>query len=156
MCDTCPDYYAALGVNNTATREEIKRAYYMLSRQVHPDKSQRTTAADTDNAVDASLDTTSIKFHELGTAWEVLSDPARRREYDKQRGTQVSMARGVVQDEVDLDDMDFDKSAGVFSFPCRCSAQYEIGEDDLEEGREIAPCSGCSLKIRVLYDTIED
>ncbi|KAJ2547401.1 hypothetical protein EV175_005235 [Coemansia sp. RSA 1933] len=152
MCDACPDHYAVLGVRNTATRDEIKRAYYTLSRQVHPDKSQQTTPAP-DNGLSVP---TSIKFHELSTAWEVLRDESRRAEYDTQRSTQQNRARGVVQDEVDLDDMDHDESAAVFSYPCRCSSQYEIHECDLDEGRDIAPCSGCSLKIRVLYDIIED
>ncbi|KAJ1667240.1 DnaJ sub C member 24 [Coemansia sp. RSA 1813] len=156
MCDTYPDHYAVLGIHNTATREEIKRAYYTLSRQVHPDKSQRINTSDTEKSMDISSENTGVKFHELSTAWAVLGDVIRRREYDMQRSTQKSKARGVVQDEVDLDDMDFNESTGVFSFPCRCSAHYEISEDDLEEGREIAPCSGCSLKVKVMYDVVED
>ncbi|KAJ1931508.1 hypothetical protein EC988_009763, partial [Linderina pennispora] len=59
-------------------------------------------------------------------------------------------------DEVDLDDMDFDEDTLVYSYPCRCSGQYSIGEADLEAGRDMAPCSDCSLKVRVLYEVAED
>ncbi|KAJ2513067.1 hypothetical protein GGI11_004533 [Coemansia sp. RSA 2049] len=146
MYEACTDHYAALGVQRTATRDEIKQAYYALSRKAHPDKSQKQE----------EQECSSIEFHELSRAWEVLGDTSRRAEYDKQCNAEESRARGVVQDEVDLDDMVFDESNRVFSFPCRCSSQYEITEDDLEGGFEIAPCSGCSLKIKVLYDVIED
>ncbi|KAI9505511.1 hypothetical protein GGI25_000986 [Coemansia spiralis] len=148
-----PDYYAVLGVHHSASREEIKRAYYALSRRIHPDKQQHSGASD---IASEANDNPSVKFHELSRAWEVLSDLGQRRDYDRQLNAQQNKFRGVIQDEVDLDDMDFDEEIRVFSFPCRCSSQYEISEDDLDEGREIAPCSGCSLKIKVLYDVAED
>ncbi|KAJ1939386.1 hypothetical protein FBU59_004142 [Linderina macrospora] len=139
------DYYALLGVSPTATHEEIRRAYYTLSRQVHPDKqvSQDTVPA-------------SVEFYQLSMAWETLGDKTRRKQYDHERTQSQNRARGVVQDEIDLDDMDFDEGALVYSYPCRCSGQYTIHEDDLEAGRDMAPCSDCSLKVRVLYEVADD
>ena len=61
------DYYEVLGVAADAGAEEIKRAYRQLARRYHPD---------------ISGDDRGAAFVELARAYEVLSDPARRRSYD--------------------------------------------------------------------------
>jgi curved DNA-binding protein len=66
-----PDYYELLGVPPGADREEIRRAYHRLARRYHPDVS-------TDPAAEQ-------RFHAITTAYEVLSDPARRARYDRER-----------------------------------------------------------------------
>ncbi|MBA3303059.1 MAG: J domain-containing protein [Acidimicrobiia bacterium] len=63
------DHYAALGVSSSASPEEIKRAYRRLARELHPDA----------NPGDSS---TVERFKEVALAYEVLSDPERRRRYD--------------------------------------------------------------------------
>ncbi|MCL6538091.1 MAG: molecular chaperone DnaJ [Acidothermus sp.] len=62
------DHYATLGVRRDATQEEIKRAYRRLARQLHPD-------------VNPDRDTQE-RFKEITAAYEVLSDPEKRRIYD--------------------------------------------------------------------------
>lgn len=62
------DYYELLGVARSASAEEIKRAYRGLARELHPDTNADPTAEE--------------RFKELGVAYEVLSDPQRRRRYD--------------------------------------------------------------------------
>jgi DnaJ-class molecular chaperone len=59
------DYYSTLGIAKTATPEEIKKAYRKLASQHHPDKGGETA-----------------KFQELQTAYETLSDPQKRQQYD--------------------------------------------------------------------------
>ncbi|KAJ1734747.1 hypothetical protein LPJ61_000916 [Coemansia biformis] len=147
-----PDHYAVLGIASSAAHEEIKQAYHALSRKIHPDKQSAPDAASASNRPGAS----GVEFYQLSVAWEVLGDRARRRAYDRQLSARHSRARGVVQDEVDLDDMAFDPHMGVYTFPCRCSGSHSISEDDLDQGRDIAPCKDCSLKIRVLYDVVDD
>jgi molecular chaperone DnaJ len=62
------DYYAALGVRQDATGEEIKRAYRKLARQLHPDVNPDPEA--------------QRRFTEVSTAYEVLSDPKKRETVD--------------------------------------------------------------------------
>jgi molecular chaperone DnaJ len=66
------DYYAALGVPKDADAAAIKKAYRKLATELHPDKNP-------DNA-DAEA-----KFKEVSEAYDVLSDPKRRTEYDEAR-----------------------------------------------------------------------
>jgi molecular chaperone DnaJ len=65
------DYYEILGVDRNATQEEIKRAYRKLAKKYHPDA----------NPVDKHA--SAEKFKEIAEAYEVLSDPEKRAQYDQ-------------------------------------------------------------------------
>lgn len=69
MATTEQDYYELLGVARDASHEDIKRAFRQLARELHPDVSE---------APDAEL-----RFRAVAEAYEVLSDPERRRTYDR-------------------------------------------------------------------------
>ena len=64
------DYYKTLGINKTATPQEIKSAYRKLARKYHPDLNP--------NDKDAKQ-----HFQQINEANEVLSDPAKRKKYDE-------------------------------------------------------------------------
>ncbi|MGY1709971.1 molecular chaperone DnaJ [Geodermatophilus sp. SYSU D00758] len=66
------DYYAALGVPQDADAAAIKKAYRQLARDLHPDKNPGNTEAE-------------ARFKDVSEAYDVLSDPKRRAEYDEAR-----------------------------------------------------------------------
>jgi molecular chaperone DnaJ len=68
-----PDYYKILGVGKNASDEEIKKAYRKLARKYHPDQ----------NAGDK---TAEERFKQISQAHDVLSDPDKRKAYDRGTG----------------------------------------------------------------------
>ena len=64
------DYYETLGVPRTATPDEIKQAFRKLARVYHPDVAKNKATGE-------------VKFKEINEAYEVLSDPEKRRRYDE-------------------------------------------------------------------------
>ena len=64
------DYYEVLGVQKSATAEEIKKAYRKMAMKYHPDRNPDSKEAEE-------------KFKEVGEAYEVLSDEGKRQRYDQ-------------------------------------------------------------------------
>ena len=64
------DFYKLLGVDKKATPEELKKAHRKLVRQYHPDRNPGDAAAEK-------------KFKEIQAAYDVLSDPDKRKQYDR-------------------------------------------------------------------------
>jgi molecular chaperone DnaJ len=70
MATRAKNLYDVLGVAKTATADEIKKAYRKLARQYHPDRNPGDKSAED-------------RFKEVQTAYDVLSDPEKRKQYDR-------------------------------------------------------------------------
>lgn len=90
------DYYEVLGVNRSASAEELKSAFRSLARQYHPDMNKEADAEE--------------RFKEINEAYAVLSDTEKRRAYDQFGFAGVNNAGGVP----DWSSMDFADIFGEF------------------------------------------
>src|SRR3984885_15794 len=78
------DYYKVLGVERKASEAEIKSAYRKLARKFHPDVNPNNKEAE-------------AKFKELNEAYQVISDPEKRKKYDE---LGADWEHGVSQEEM--------------------------------------------------------
>lgn len=102
------DYYKILGVDKSATTAEIKKAYRKLARKHHPDVNPNDKVAEQ-------------KFKEINEANEVLSDPEKRKKYDKygkdwQHGEAYEQAQRQQQSQRQYQQQDFGSFGGSGNF----------------------------------------
>src|SRR5881394_1801111 len=139
------DYYQTLGVPETATTDEIKKAFRRLAKQYHPDRNpNKPQAAD--------------RFKEINEAHDVLSDPDKRKKYDQlrrygafagagsgggARGTPGGAGPGV---EFDLSDLGYFGGLGdLFS-----SIFWRRGRDPRAEEDEIETAVSIPFRVAAL------
>ncbi|BGP49164.1 Diphthamide biosynthesis protein 4 [Rhodotorula kratochvilovae] len=168
------DLYARLGLPRSASQVDIRQAYRALILQHHPDRASRASVQEPVAGTSAPL---GVSAEELNEAYEVLSDEARRRSYDAARAAQLATTRGAanafaVSLSLDLfephylppgpsdahdhvEDGEEDDPA-YYTHPCRCSSQFKVTREQLEEGVEVITCEGCSERCRVEYEVIEE
>jgi molecular chaperone DnaJ len=91
--------YDTLGVKKGASADEVKKAYRKLARQYHPDTNQGDKAAEE-------------RFKQVQTAYDVLSDPEKRKAYDRFGSTNGRGAPGPGGVNVDLGDFDWNGDLG--------------------------------------------
>lgn len=111
------DYYNILGVTESASEDEIKTAYKRLAKKFHPDKNPGNKAAEE-------------KFKEMSEAYNVLSDPAKRKQYDAMRRFG---SRGGQYDNYQTDFTDFDLKEFMKNFNMNGSKPRESFADLLDE-----------------------
>src|SRR5450432_254751 len=76
------DYYEILGISKSGTADEIKKAYRKVAMQFHPDRNPGDHTAEE-------------KFKEAAEAYEILSDPDKRAQYDRYGHSSFASGRGV-------------------------------------------------------------
>jgi molecular chaperone DnaJ len=102
------DYYEVLGVERTASPDEVRKAFRSLARKYHPDVNQHDTEAE-------------VRFKEINEAHEVLSNPDQRARYDRfgHEGAQAGLGDAFAGSGGfgDLFDMFFGAQGGGFRQP---------------------------------------
>lgn len=86
------NHYKVLGLEETASKDEIKKAFRTLSLKYHPDRNPNSQ-----DAVD--------KFHEINNAYEVLSDEQKKREYDMMRNNPFFNLGGNDGSDINMEDL---------------------------------------------------
>ncbi|KAF5448740.1 hypothetical protein F2P56_029246, partial [Juglans regia] len=74
---------------------------------------------------------------------------------EKNRGTRRKEKETMSYDDVEIEDMEWNEELQAYTYPCPCGDLFQITEDELRLGEEIARCPSCSLYITVVYN-IED
>ena len=175
-------HYEVLGLKpgTRLTAKDVKSAYHQALLRHHPDKSPRNPGngvAERDEVIQSSdqriEEAPIISIDRLTLAYQTLSDPQSKAEYDrllalstkaaKNEGLRLQEAhRHLGVDIVDLEDMDYDDDRSLWKRPCRCGDRwaYEITEPELEReqshGEIYVGCRGCSLFIKVIFEAVDD
>jgi len=134
--------YEVLGVNENASQEEIKKAYRKLARKYHPDICKKPECEE--------------KFKEINTAYEILGDEEKRKQYDTM-GDNMFNGQNF-QDfyrqhkDVDLDDILSQIFGGGFGQSRRSSGFGGFGFDGFGGGFGGMPDLNVSAKIQIPFD----
>ncbi|KAK5943592.1 hypothetical protein PMZ80_004600 [Knufia obscura] len=164
------DYYTILGLPvpkrpGTAQLplDTLKSAYRRTLLLHHPDK----VAAQQASQKAALSPDRYFTVDQIAEAYETLSDPVSRSRYDedllKNKARLLARGRsksGAGLETFDLEDLDYNDSSQKWSKKCRCGGSYSVSEQELEEvaseGEVVATCHGCSLCIRIIFDTVDE
>lgn len=131
---SCVDYYSVLEVPATASFEQIKQAYYSLAKKYHPDINPKT----------ANL------FRKINEAYQVLSNPLTRKEYDKTITTD-----NTVNEESFFDNLSKDALKEYLASLQRQNAELQEFLNKLKETsdtEEDEPCSDYFKNSRYYQD----
>ncbi|KAK1799795.1 hypothetical protein P4O66_006318 [Electrophorus voltai] len=123
------DPFNVLGVNTQATESELKRAYRQLAVQVHPDKNKHPRAGEA--------------FKVLRAAWDIVSNPETRREYELKRMAATELSRSMNEFLAKLQD---DLKEAMNTMMCtKCEGKHKRFEMD-RESHEARFCGECNKR----------
>ena len=57
----------------------------------------------------------------------------------------------IYYDEVEIEDMQYNPTKQIWTYPCPCGDQFILTIDQFNDGEEIAKCPSCSLIIKIIY-----
>uniref|UniRef100_A0A3P9D9H4 DnaJ (Hsp40) homolog, subfamily C, member 14 n=2 Tax=Maylandia zebra TaxID=106582 RepID=A0A3P9D9H4_9CICH len=123
------DPFTVLGVEVHATDTELKKAYRQLAVQVHPDKNKHPRAGEA--------------FKVLRAAWDIVSNPETRREYELKRMAATELSKSMNEFLTKLQD---DLKEAMNTMMCtKCEGKHKRFEMDREpaEARFCAECNRC-------------
>nr|XP_020498132.1 dnaJ homolog subfamily C member 14 [Labrus bergylta]XP_020498133.1 dnaJ homolog subfamily C member 14 [Labrus bergylta]XP_020498134.1 dnaJ homolog subfamily C member 14 [Labrus bergylta]XP_020498135.1 dnaJ homolog subfamily C member 14 [Labrus bergylta]XP_029134839.1 dnaJ homolog subfamily C member 14 [Labrus bergylta]XP_029134840.1 dnaJ homolog subfamily C member 14 [Labrus bergylta] len=123
------DPFTVLGVEVHATEAELKKAYRQLAVQVHPDKNKHPRAGEA--------------FKVLRAAWDIVSNPETRREYELKRMAATELSKSMNEFLTKLQD---DLKEAMNTMMCtKCEGKHKRFEMDREpaEARFCAECNHC-------------
>lgn len=157
------DLYRILNCEESASQQQMKKAYQELALKYHPDKSK-------------CGNNTAENFIKINRAWTVLSDPWLRQQYDAKWKERCLAQTFPIQDTVDFEEFDeivesnecdvgettnsdsskesdINSSDNVFHmYPCRCGGNYILTSVDVKLKFDIVCCDTCSLTVKVIYN----
>uniref|UniRef100_A0A7S4JBC8 Diphthamide biosynthesis protein 3 n=1 Tax=Odontella aurita TaxID=265563 RepID=A0A7S4JBC8_9STRA len=57
-----------------------------------------------------------------------------------------------IYEEVEIEDLDFDQTEQIYTYPCPCGDRFSITLEELWDGEDIGRCPSCTLQIMIIYD----
>lgn len=137
------DYYEVLGVEKTASAEDIKKAYRKKAIQYHPDKNPGDKEAEE-------------KFKEAAEAYEVLSDPQKRQRYDQYGFAGMGGASGFSGGGMSMEDI-FSHFGDIFEgagFDLGDLGNMFMGGNGRSRGHRVRRGSDMRVKVRLTLEEI--
>lgn len=140
------DFYDVLGVSRSATKAEIKKAYFKLAKQYHPDSAGKENKEAAD------------KFKEVTEAYEILSDDEQRQRYDQfgHAGVDPNFQAGFGGGAGNPFGQGFNFGDGSFHFSSNMGGQAEMDPEELFDmffgggrRRNRGPRRGADLQMHV-------
>ncbi|KAL7301038.1 hypothetical protein TKK_0006310 [Trichogramma kaykai] len=132
-----PTLYDILGCPQDSSTEKLKEAYHSLILKHHPDKNS---------------DTDTSTFHNIQRAWDILSNPEQRKEYDiKIAQADFDSECVLIFAKINSKELEPTEDSEILSYPCRCGSNYQVHIDDLLEKNCVLhiPCEDCTFVIIV-------
>lgn len=123
------DCYALLESHEKASLDELKKSYQRLIRIHHPDKNGETET-----------------FKLIQSAWEILSDTAKRKEYDAEVLQLRLSERANIYCKVTISEMT--ENGDQYEYLCRCGGTYILAKEDVQHDI-LLECNECSLNIYI-------